>query len=140
MKKELYEFIINELKAYKMNKSILENIHNECCLGISAQKLSDMPRSVTNKFSSITENQAFNNKAFMELNQDIRRVEIWLYYLNDEERHVIEGLYIHNRSYNTLSNSWKIYYSRDSWSKKKNIALNKIKDLIEMTIQKGFSS
>lgn len=139
MKKDVYEFIINELKAYKMNKATLETIKNECLLGISAQQISDMPRNVTNKFSSMTENQAFNMQAYNELEKDIKRVEIWLNCLHDEERHMIEGFYIHDRTYNTIIQQWKTFYSKEFWKKKKVSGLNKIYCLIDCSFNERLS-
>ena len=91
MQKDLYEFIVCELKAYKMNKAVYESLLIENEIVISAQVISDMPRSVTNKFSSITENQALNHPPSHRLKLEIMRVENWLKALHDEEKYMIEN-------------------------------------------------
>ena len=71
MQKDLYEFIIKALTDYKMNIVVHSLSKNECMLGISAQHLSEVPRSVTNKFSSMTENQALNPTPIDALKNEI---------------------------------------------------------------------
>ena len=130
MQKDLYEFIIKELKAYKMNKAVLETLHNETSLGVSAQQLSQVPRSVTNKFSSMTENQAFAQAPDTEIKRDIKRVEIWLECLKDEERYMIENFYVYDRTYNTIIVRWKMEFSREFWKKTRISGLNRIAEII----------
>ena len=140
MQKQLYEFIIKELKAYKMNKAVIETLHNECMIGISAQQLSEVPRSITNKFSSMTENQAFGQTPDMELRRDIKRVDIWLECLCDEERYMVENFYIHGRTYNTIINNFRIDHSIDFWRKKRISGLNNICDIINNTVNRKRST
>ena len=136
MKKDVYEFIISELRKYKFSKASLNVLDNDDNLGVSAQRLSQVPPSVTNKFSSTTENQAFNRDSYFELTNDTRRVENWLNSLHDEERFMLENFYIHNRTYNTIINNWKMYYSRHFWKKRRVSALDKIYVLVELESQK----
>jgi hypothetical protein len=132
MNKELMEFIADEIKNYKRYKAVLETIQNEIP-GIQAAVITDMPRAITNKFHSSTESQALFNRDESELKQNIKRIEIWLGYLNDEERHVTEEFYIHNRSYAVISHRWSkennAIYSSAFWKYKRKQALRKICDL-----------
>jgi hypothetical protein len=131
MQKDLYEFIIKELKAYKMNKAVLETLHNETSLGVSAQQLSEVPRSVTNKFSSMTENQAFGQTPDMEIRRDMKRVEIWLELISDEERYMISNFYIEGRTYKTIISNWRAEYTVRYWRRKRIQALQKVCESIE---------
>lgn len=128
--KALIEFIVKELKEYKLNKATYELILNENGIAITAQTLSEVPRSVTNKFSSMTENQAFNNKDASELFKDFKRVDIWLNTLDDEERFAVENFYIKNRGYNIISHLWSketgVIYTNKYWKRKNKKALCKI--------------
>ena len=96
---------------------------NECLEGevMKAPVLSDIPKSVTNKFSSSTENTALNyntvyenkvdvlqlkiDKANMErqiapLRREVETVERLLISLNDKEKFVVEMRYIRDYSNN----------------------------------------
>jgi len=54
MFKDLELFIIQEIKDYKENREILVQLSlEEENVSISASLISDMPRSITNKFYSI---------------------------------------------------------------------------------------
>ena len=131
MQKELYEFIIKELKAYKMNKAVLETLQNETGLGVSAQQLSQVPRSVTNKFSSMTENQAFGQAPDIEIRRDMKRVEIWLELISDEERYMVNNFYIEGRTYKTIIQNWHADFTVRYWRRKRIQALGKICESIE---------
>lgn len=126
---DIIGYIIGELKAYKRNKAIYQTILLQAP-SIQAQVLSDIPRSVTNKFSSSTENQALFNQDHAQLEKEIKQVEIWLGYLQEEERFVIEQFFMENRSYATISHRWsqKGYpiFSGKFWKRKSKIALSKI--------------
>lgn len=131
--KTIEEVVIQELTEYKLNKATYELMQNDSGISISAQVIPEVPRSVTNKFTSATENQAFNRKDSDELERDIKRVDIWLTYLEDEEEFAIRNFYIHNKSYNTISFRWHrqggLIYSSIFWKRKRKEALHKIIDL-----------
>lgn len=126
MQKDLYEFIIKSLNDYKMNIVVHALSKNDCMLGISAQHLSEVPRSVTNKFSSMTENQALNPTPIDALKNEIDMVDKWLYLLDDEEKYMIENFYIYSRKYNTIIHNWRTEYHINYWKKKRIDGLNKI--------------
>lgn len=136
MRKDMYEFIVDELKAYKMNVAVYESllIENEIC--VSAQVISDMPRSSTNKFSSVTENMALNHLPSHKLRLEIMRVENWLRALHDDERYMIESFYINNKTYNTIINGWRIDQSIDFWKRKRISAINKIYNIEKISMEK----
>jgi ArpU family phage transcriptional regulator len=129
MRKDAIIYVEGELKAYKRNKSIYQGMLLENNISISAQFLSDMPKSVTNKFSSMTENQALSNRLY-ELEKDIRRVDSWIEHLLDEERFVVNNHYMENRSYNVIAHRWNTLgnplYSAEYWKIKRKKALHSI--------------
>ena len=134
--RDRYEFIVDELKGYKMNVAVYESllIENEIC--ISTQVISDMPRSVTNKFSSVTENMALNHPPSHKLRLEIMRVENWLKALHDDERYMIESFYIHNKTYNSIIAGWRIDQSIDFWKRKRISAINKIYNIEKISMEK----
>jgi hypothetical protein len=136
MQKDLYEFIVCELKAYKMNKAVYESLLIENEIVISAQVISDMPRSNTNKFSSITENQALNHPPSHVLKLEIMRVENWLKALHDDERYMIESFYINNKTYNSIISGWRVEQSIEFWKRKRISAINKIFEIEKCSIEK----
>lgn len=129
MTTDLLPFVIQELKDYKTNKEILEQLQLED-VSISAAALSDMPKSITNKFSSVTENMALWKQDEQQVLKSIKRVESWLRLLNYIERFVITGFYIEEYSYLKIIREWKqhddIYYSERFWRHKKKQSLHKI--------------
>lgn len=131
--RKIIDYIICELKAYKRNNAIYQSIVNDC-VGLSACVISDIPRTVTNKFSSTTENNALYNKDAVSLEREIKRIDIWLNCLDDEERFVVENIYINNRSYNTVIGRWhkehNIIYSERRWKNKRRSAIKKIYEIL----------
>jgi ArpU family phage transcriptional regulator len=129
MEKEVISYVETELMAYKKNKSIYSGMALENNISISAQFLSDMPRSVTNRFHSVTENQALANRLY-DLEKDIRRVDGWLEHLLEEERFVINNHYMEKRSYNVIAHKWNTLgnpiYSPMYWKTKRKNALHSI--------------
>lgn len=128
-------FISQEFRLYKKYKAILKQLTlNDHCL-LSAQQYSETPFSVTNKFNSNTENKAFCDKEINQLIKRIEMIENWLWYLNDIERFVINGLYIDELPYERISRKWEKqesnYYTRNFWIRQKKNAFSKISDLIQ---------
>lgn len=139
MTKELINFVIDELKNYKLNKAIFNSIILENNIEISAITISDIYYSKTNKFNSITENLALNNK-LEQLEREIKRVENWLNILNEKELFIIKNFYIENKSYNIISHNWlihyKYYYSIQSLKKLRKNSLFKICNVFEKSFFK----
>lgn len=128
-KKEILTFIENELKNYKKNISVLNSIILENDIELPSTALKEVYYSRTNKFSSITENMALNNK-LEELEKEIKRVENWLNRLNERESFVIKNIYLENKSYNSIAQNWHLannyYLSITTLKRIKNTALDKI--------------
>jgi hypothetical protein len=127
--KELINYIILEISSYKLYKALLEQTRLED-VGVDAQKYYETPRSITNRFFSVTENLALYKRDEMSLIRSIKQVDNWLQMLDDDERHVTYNFYVNNRTYNTIANIWnsehKVYYSLGHWKKKRKAAINKI--------------
>jgi hypothetical protein len=67
-------FLENELMNYKRMQGIVKGVDIEG-IGVQAQVLSGMPHTITNKFSSVVEVQAFNRNELKELKKDINRIK-----------------------------------------------------------------
>lgn len=134
LRQDLLDFIVQQLREYKINKEIIEHLQNED-ISIEAVALSEMPKSVTNKFHSVTENIALWKREEAEVSKSIKRVESWLRLLNYIEEYVVFNFYIEEWTYNKIVEEWKrkegIYYSDRFWKFKKKDALKKIHDFYE---------
>ena len=134
MQMQLKDFVIQELKEYKINKEILTHLENEE-IGIEATTISETPHSITNKFSSITETMAFWSKDSYLIEKSVKRVESWLRLLNDIERFVITRFFLEEYTYRRITEAWHKqegdYYSHDFWKLRKKQALNRIVDFYE---------
>ena len=124
--------VISTLKNYKRLIAIHESLLNDydCCL--QAQVLTDMPRA--NGVHSATESAMTKlNYELKELKKEITRVGIWLNYLNEEERFVIEQIYFEDRFINHIINKWcnmgKEYHGSTYWKNKHREAIRKITQL-----------
>jgi ArpU family phage transcriptional regulator len=126
---KIIEFVEKELAGYRKNKSIYESIKNENNISLSASMISDIPKTITNKFSSMTENQAIINR-LGDLEKEIRRVDIWINSLQDEEKFVVTNIYLEGKSYHVLANKWNLsgnpYFSVSYWKKKRKYAIKYI--------------
>lgn len=132
--------VINTLKEYKRMVAIRDSMLNNYDVVLQAQKLTDMPRGsgVSNQVESkINQYQA----EIKEIEREITRVSIWLNSLNEEERFIIEQIYIEERFINIASNKWcsmgKEYHSRSYWNDRKRQAINKIVDICNNSIIKS---
>jgi ArpU family phage transcriptional regulator len=135
--KTLSEFLIQELQNYKRMKGILGILTDD--IGVQAQCLSDMPHSQTNKFSSVVENTAFQHQRNKkELKKDIKRIDICLSALFEDECFVIRQFYVENQTYNTISERWhnqtKRFYGKDYWISKRKKALKKMCETLNCII------
>ena len=131
---ELINIIENELKFYKKYIAILAELEID---GVQAQRLSHMPRCVTNKFNSLTENMALLNQDKDVIKRSIARVQNWLDYLNWIERFVIKGFYIEQYTYTKIAREWDkaegYYITKDHWQKIKKQSLKKIANNYQIT-------
>ena len=124
--------IISTLKDYKRLIAIHESLLNDYEGVLHAQVLTDMPRA--HGVHSATESAM--NKLGHEVNEikkEIKRVQIWLNYLNEEERFVIEHIYFEERFINHIINKWcnlgKEYHGSTYWKNKHRDAIRKITHL-----------
>ena len=126
--------VISTLKNYKRLIAIRDSLLNDYEGVIQAQKLTDMPRG--NGVHSQVESAANKlNYEIKELEREITRVSIWLEYLNEEERFIIEQIYIEERFISLASNKWcnlgKEYHGNSYWKNKHRLAIKKIINLNE---------
>lgn len=108
---------ITMVQMYLLNlDDINEEILESMCLPISV--MSDMPKSVTNRINSITENVALNynqnlteaTKEIHKLNRDIEKVEIALKRLKDIDRFLINKKWIEDLSWNEVGREFTSHY------------------------------
>ena len=126
------ESVINTLKEYKRLVAIHEGLLNDYDGVLQAQVLSDLPKG--NGVRSQTEIASEKIKyEIRELEREIKRVSIWLNYLNDEERFVIEQIYFEERFINHIINKWcnagREYHGSTYWKNKHREALKKLTHL-----------
>jgi hypothetical protein len=114
----------------------------EICL--AAPVISDIPKSVTNKFSSVTENAAIEYperikelcKMINSISWEIADTSDLMKFLPEDEKFIVELKYLDDRE-----NTWKeiiekydkkfdISISLETVKRKKNLALEKIHDMI----------
>ncbi len=107
-------------------------------IGVQAQVLSGMPHTITNKFSSVVEVQAFNRSELKELKKDICRIKNCLSILKqDILLFSVTELIINGNSLQYTINKYKEitgdYYSKGYFKYNKNKALNEMtKHLIDI--------
>lgn len=124
--------VIQTLKSHKKIIALYESLLNEYDGFLNAQQISDMPKG--SSVSSPIENATHKlNAELKELNKEIRKVNIWLKYLTQEERFVIEQLYFEQRFINQIINRWTSqgyeYHGFTYWKTKHREAIKKITDL-----------
>ena len=131
------EEVIETLRNYKRVIAIRNSLLNNYEGVLQAQQITDMPR--TNGVHSQVESAG--NKLqheIRELEREITKVSIWLDYLTEEERFIIEQTYIEERYINMASNKWcsmgKEYHSQTYWKDKKRQAINKIVDICTKSV------
>ncbi len=125
--------VINTLRDYKRLIAIHESLINDYEGVLQAQTISDMPTG--NSLSNPTEKAILKlDRGLEELKREIRRVQIWLNYLSEEERFIVEQIYIEERFINIASNKWcsmgREYHSNWYWKSKKKDAINKIIEIL----------
>ena len=126
------EEVISTLKDYKRMVAIHEGLLNDYDGILQAQVLSDMPKG--NGIHSQTETAMLKLEyEIKELKKEIKRVQIWLNYLNEEERFVVEQIYFEDRFINHIINKWcnmgKEYHGSTYWKNKNREAIRKITQL-----------
>jgi hypothetical protein len=118
-------------------QGLVEGVHIEG-VGIQAQVLSGMPHTITNKFSSIVEVQAFDRKELKELKKDINRIKNCLSILKqDILLFTITELIINGNTLQYTIKKYKQitgeYYSEGYFKDKRKKALNEMtKHLIDI--------
>lgn len=129
--------VINTLKQYKRLIAIRDSLLNNYEGVLQAQKLTDMPRGSGTSNQVESKINQFQCE-IKEIEREITRVSIWLNSLNEEERFIIEQIYIEERFVNMASNKWcsmgKEYHSRSYWNDRKRQAINKIVDITTKSI------
>ncbi len=139
MNRDVADYVVGELKQFRRNKAILEGLMIENDISIPAQLLSDMPRSITNKFSSATENMALSNRLY-GLDTEVKRFENWLKGITDEQRFVVERFYMDNQTYIAISNNWSVekegmIFSEITWKNRRKSGLRKICEIFEKCLK-----
>ena len=124
--------VIETLKGYKRLIAIHESLLNDYEGVLQAQVITDMPRA--NGVHSQTESAMLKlDREMKEIKKDIKRVNIWLNYLNEEERFVVEQIYFEERFINHIINKWcnmgKEYHGSTYWKNKHREAIRKITQL-----------
>jgi hypothetical protein len=132
------EEIVETLKSYKRLIAIRDSLINNYDGVLQAQVLSDMPKGN----STHSQVESASNKLeseIKELEKEITRVSIWLNSLNEEERFIIEQIYIEERFINMASNKWcsmgREYHSITYWKDRKRQAINKIVDICTKSVR-----
>ena len=127
------EEVIETLRNYKRVIAIRNSLLNNYEGVLQAQQITDMPRQ-SGVHSQV---ESAGNKLqheIRELEREITKVSIWLDYLNEEERFIVEQIYIEERFINLASNKWcsmgREYHSNWYWKKKKKEAINKIIEIL----------
>jgi exo-beta-1,3-glucanase (GH17 family) len=127
------EQIVETLKNYKRVVAIYESLQNEYEGVIQAQVISDMPKAhgVHSQVESAYTKLEYELK---ELQKEIKRVQIWLNYLTEEERFIVEQIYIEERYYAIAGNKWcgmgREYHSESYWKRKKKDGIRKIYGIV----------
>jgi ArpU family phage transcriptional regulator len=126
------KIIIEMLENYNRHKIVLEELEREGIIGISAQVLSETPRSVTNKFHSITETLALWSPEKDELMRSIAIVDTWLNNIPYLYKFILTQIYIQRNSYYIISSIWKkehdVIQSDRFWKYKRKEAISYIAD------------
>jgi hypothetical protein len=129
------ELIIDLLVNYSRNKAILEQLRIENDVSINASVVNDIPRSITNKFFSVTESLALWKQEETELERSVNLVDTWLSSLSYMQCYMLTKKYILGYSYRMITEDWrKMYgdiYSERYWRNKRNEAVNYISKLYE---------
>jgi hypothetical protein len=126
------ELIIDLLENYARYKAILEQLRLENDVSIPACIIRDTPRSVTNKFYSVTENLAIWKPEQEELRKNICLVDNWLGSLSFMHRFIMQRFYIERYTYRMLTEDWRKMYGdihdKVYWSAQKKLALKAISE------------
>jgi hypothetical protein len=144
-KESIGQVIISLLKLHKKNialyQSLLNNFDDE--VSIKAQSLTNMPKG-SSGFNSVVENHVVKNKKLQndtelkDLYKQIKKVNIWLDYLTDEQKFVVEQIYFEERTYSIISHRWgsrgNPIYSSGYWKTKRREAIKKISELCTICV------
>jgi hypothetical protein len=127
---DIKKYVEQELYNYSNNVRILSELKHEG-KNISSSKINIVPASRTNKFVSSTETLALNeNKDIKTIKQDIRRVDIWLGALKEQQLHVVKGVYIDRLSMNSIIARYNKRYSSSIWEARRKEGIKTICDVV----------
>lgn len=120
--------VIERLKAHKGNIAIHETLINDYSATLKASSLDSKVQ--TSNVSDLGDVVEKINKELEDLEKEIKRVQIWLNYLTEEERFYIDCYYIQSISTTSIITRWcnagNSFRSEFFWKKRKYAALEKI--------------
>jgi hypothetical protein len=126
------EYVVDMLRDYKRLIALKNELEYQYDGVLNAQVLSDMPKGsgLSDPIQSAL-NKIEAEKKQLEL--DIKRINDWVEYLNEEEKFAITQLYFEERYFGQITNKWatlgKEYYSTEYWKRKVKKAVNKIMNI-----------
>lgn len=127
------EYVIDILKSYKKLIALKNELIYDFDGYISALRIDGMPKA-TEKSDPIQTAIRKQRAEIRDVKREIKRIENWMEYLDDRERHYLTEVYINNRFRLHAQNSWTSkhneYISRRSWGNIRHSALKKLTELI----------
>lgn len=123
------EYVINALRDYKRLIVLKNELEYKYDGVLNAQVLTDMPKGtgLSDPIQTALNKIAAEKK---QLELDIKRINDWVNYLNEEESFVIKQIYFEQRFISHVINRWvnagNEYHGSAYWKKKHRESLKKI--------------
>lgn len=132
-KNDARQYIIDTLRDYKRLIALKNELECDFDGYLTAVRIDGMPKGsgVSEPIETVIKRKRLEIK---EVNRQIKRVNGWLAYLDDRERHYLTEIYIHNRFKTQAQNKWytdtKEYIGRKTWLNTHTSGINKIRKLM----------